>query len=150
MIGKLNDTDIEFVLQNNLLGRLGCNDGNKTFVYPVNYVFDGRHVYAHAVEGTKIRVMRKNPSVCLTVDDIKDQRNWKCVMLWGKYEEITDNRERYAAMKMFVDRTLRMKISETSIPPESAERSHPRSPGNILPVFYKIVITEKSGRYEQE
>jgi len=27
---------------------------------------------------------------------------------------------------------------------------HPRSPGNIKPIVYRIVITEKTGRFENE
>jgi hypothetical protein len=52
-------------------------------------------------------------------------------------------------MKLFVDRMMHMKISETAIPPEISEkRVHPRSPGNIKPVIYRVVITEKTGRFE--
>lgn len=151
MVSNLSQEAALEVLQTNILGRIGCSDGKKVYVVPVNYVFDGKHIIAHSVSGMKIDMMRKNPSVCFEVDEMKDLRNWKSVILWGEYQELTNERDRYAAMKLFVDKTMHMKISETAIPPETSEyRIHPRSPGNIKPVVYRIVIGEITGRYEKE
>jgi nitroimidazol reductase NimA-like FMN-containing flavoprotein (pyridoxamine 5'-phosphate oxidase superfamily) len=151
MIGHLTNDEIEQTLKNNVLGRIGCHDGEKTYVVPVNYVYDGNFIICHSVTGLKIRMMRKNPAVCFEVDEMKSFTNWKSVILWGQYQELTTERDRYQAMKLFVDRMLKMKISETAILPEtSEERVHPRSPGNIKPIIYRIVINEKSGRYEKD
>jgi nitroimidazol reductase NimA-like FMN-containing flavoprotein (pyridoxamine 5'-phosphate oxidase superfamily) len=149
MIGKLNKEQIEEVLKGSVLGRIGCSDGKKTYVVPVNYVYDGKYIIGHSLAGMKILMMRKNPEVCFEVDELKSLTKWKSVIVWGHYQELTDERERYHAMKLFVDRMLKMKISETAIPPEISEtRVHPRSPGNIKPIIYRIVITEKTGRFE--
>lgn len=151
MIGSLSFEAAKEVLASNIIGRIGCTDGTKTYVVPVNYVFDGKHIIAHSVAGMKIQMMRKNPKVCFEVDEMKSLTNWKSVIVWGDYQELTDERDRYAAMKLFVDRTMHMKISETAIPPEiSGQRLHPRSPGNIKPIVYRIVIEEMTGRYEKE
>jgi nitroimidazol reductase NimA-like FMN-containing flavoprotein (pyridoxamine 5'-phosphate oxidase superfamily) len=151
MIGSLSYEAAKEVLQSNILGRIACNDGTKNYIVPVNYVFDGRHIIAHSVVGMKIHMMRKNPKVCFEVDEMKNMTNWKSVIVWGEYQELTEERDRYAAMKLFVDRTMRMKISETAIPPEIAsQRLHPRSPGNIKPVVYRIVIEEITGRFEKD
>jgi nitroimidazol reductase NimA-like FMN-containing flavoprotein (pyridoxamine 5'-phosphate oxidase superfamily) len=151
MIGKLTNEQIDEVLKANVLGRIGCNDGKKTYVVPINYVFDGKFIIGHSVAGLKIQMMRKNPEVCFEVDEMKSFTNWKSVIVWGTYQELTEERDRYGAMKLFVDRMMKMKISETAVPPEiSEQRVHPRSPGNIKPVIYRIVITEKTGRYENE
>ncbi len=149
MIGHLTEQQVNEVLQQNILGRIGCCDGSKVYVVPVNYVFDGKNIIGHSVEGMKIDMMRRNPNVCFEVDEMTDFTHWKSVVAWGEYQELTDERERYQAMKLFVDRMLHLKISETAKPPEIAEaRVHPRSPGNIRPVIYRIIITEKTGRYE--
>jgi uncharacterized protein len=151
MIGKLTNEQIEEVLKNNAVGRIGCSEEGKTYVVPINYVFDGRYIIGHSVAGMKIRMMRKNPNVCFEVDEMKSFTNWKSVIVWGQYQELTDERERYTAMKLFVDKMLRLKISETAVPPEmSEERVHPRSPGNIKPVIYRIIISEKTGRFEND
>ena len=151
MIGKLTKEQIQEVLRQNVLGRIGCNDGERTYVVPVNYVYDGKFIIGHSTEGLKIRMMRKNPQVCFEVDEMKNLENWKSIIAWGEYQELTDERDRYYAMKLFVDRMMHLKISETAIPPEiSPIRVHPRSPGNVKPVIYRIVINEISGRYEDK
>lgn len=150
MIGRMNDEEMKELLRSNVLGRLGCSDKTKTYVVPINYIYDGKSIIAHSVVGMKIEMMRKNPRVCFEVDEMKDFTNWKSVIAWGEYQELTDERDRYAAMKLFVDRMLHMKISETAVPPEITEqRVHPRSPGYIKPVIYRILITEMTGRFEK-
>lgn len=151
MIGKLTDEEIEEILKSNILGRIGCNDNNKTYVVPVNYVFDGKYIIAHSLDGMKIRMMRKNPSVCFEVDEMKSFTNWRSVIVWGEYQELTEERDRYYAMRLFVDRMIHMKISKTAIPPKIDEnKAHLHFLSNIKPVIYRIVITEKTGRFEND
>ena len=94
MIGKLTKTEIEELLDKNRLARLACHDGNKNYIVPISYVYDGRSMICHAVKGQKIRMMRENPSVCLLVDEIKSFPNWRSVVVWGEYQEIREERER--------------------------------------------------------
>jgi len=150
MTGKLTGEQIEKVLHENILGRIGCCETGKNYIVPVNYVYDGKFIIGHSLEGMKIRMMRNNPKVCFEVDEIKDFTNWKSVVLWGEYQELTDERDRYYAMKHFVDKMIHLKISETAVPPEiTVERVHPHAQGTVRPVIYRIVITEKSGRFEK-
>lgn len=151
MIGKLTNEQIEEVLKENVLGRIGCNDGEKNYVVPVNYVYDGKFIIAHSVMGMKIEIMRKNPNVCFEVDEMKSFTNWKSVIAWGEYQELSDQRDRSIAMRLFVDRTMHTKISSTAIVAEIDEgRVHFRSPASARPIIYRIIMTEKTGRFENE
>lgn len=151
MIGRLTDEQIEEVLSSNVIGRIGCNDGEQTYVVPVSYIYDGKYIIGHSLPGMKTAMMRKNPEICFEVDEITSFTNWKSVIVWGTYQELEDERERYTAMKLFVDRVMRMKISETAVPPEITEqRVHPRSPGYLKPVIYRIVVNKRTGRYETD
>ncbi len=151
MIGQLNSEEIEIVLSENVLGRIGCNDGKKTYVVPVNYAYDGKYIIAHSTKGMKIEMMRKNPEVCFEVDEMKSFTNWKSVIAWGEYQELTDERDRLYAMKLFVERMMHMKISETAgSPATDLEKVHRHSPDSIRAIVYRIVITEKTGRFENE
>ncbi len=150
MIGKLSYDGMEEVLRNNLTGRLGCTDGKRPYIVPVNYVYDGKCIIAHSLEGMKIELMRKNPQVCFEVEEMKSFTKWKTVICWGEYQELTDERDRYYAMKMFVEKMLHLKVSESAKPPELAhQRIHPTT-GNVRPIIYRIVILEKTGRFEEE
>jgi nitroimidazol reductase NimA-like FMN-containing flavoprotein (pyridoxamine 5'-phosphate oxidase superfamily) len=151
MIGQLTNEQIQRVLKSNAVGRIACREDDKLYIVPVNYIYEGDSIIVHSNEGMKIRMMRKNPSVCFEVDEIKSFTNWKSVIAWGKYCELTEEKEKYNAMKLFVDRTMRLKISDTAKPPETlAERTHPRSPGNIKPVVFRISISEMTGRFETD
>ena len=148
MLGILSKTEIEDLLYSNNLGRIGCSLNGKTYVVPVNYVYDGRSIIAHSTDGLKIQMMRKNPSVCFEVDHIENNKNWQSVITQGTYMEIMDERERYDAMKLFVDRLLKLKISTTAHPPEMAPERL-RSSTSAKPVIYRILLLEKTGRYEK-
>lgn len=149
MIGKLTTEQIEELLLRNIVGRIGCCDGKQPYIIPTNYIYDGKYIIGHAVAGKKISLMRNNPSVCFEVEELKNLTNWKTVIAFGQYQEITDEHERYLAMKLFVDRIIRLKVSDSALPPELMnDRVHPRSPGNIKPVIYRILLAEKTGRFE--
>ncbi|WP_298734292.1 pyridoxamine 5'-phosphate oxidase family protein [uncultured Chitinophaga sp.] len=151
MLGKLGTDQIDAVLSANITGRIGCTDGEKVYVVPVSYAFNGTHIIAHSKEGMKISMMRKHPQVCFQVDEIDDYANWRSVIIWGKYEEITDPRERYYAAKYLVGHLMHRQVSETAgvddmrIEVDRAEEPvhHPR------PIVYRIRIDEKTGRYEE-
>jgi uncharacterized protein len=64
MLGELTAEQINAVLFNEVVGRIGCHGEGRTYVVPVTYVFDGEAVCAHSAEGLKIRIMRANPDVC--------------------------------------------------------------------------------------
>lgn len=150
MLGILKPEEIEEVLLQATVGRIGCCKGNKTYVVPINYVYDGKYVIAHSVEGEKIFLMRNNPLVCFEVEQIKDNCNWKTVISWGTYHEITDERERYEAMKLFVDRMMKLKVSTTAHPPENKPARHLTTKQTVRAVIYRILLTEKTGRFEKE
>jgi uncharacterized protein len=150
MITKLNPQQIDAVLTANSVGRIGCYDGEKIYVVPVSYVYENGYIICHSLEGMKIDMMRKNPSVCFEVDAMQSMQQWQSVILWGQYEELQDETEKYYAMKIFVDRMMHMKLGETGQPPHiSEQRVHPRHPDNIHPVIYRIRITEATGRSEE-
>ena len=137
------------MLADSTLGRIGCSDGKTTYIVPISYVYDGKYIIAHSVEGLKLRIMRKNPQVCFEVEEIKSHTNWRTIIAWGKFEEITDEIERYKGMKIFVDRMMKLKISTTAKPPEISEARVRPSRENVRPVIYRIRLEEKTGKFER-
>jgi uncharacterized protein len=93
-IGKLGDTDALTILSEGSLGRLGCVSGGWPYVVPVNYFFDGKDIYIHALPGKKIDALRSNPRACLQVDEIKDSYNWRSVIAYGTFEEVSNEETR--------------------------------------------------------
>ncbi|MBK9985400.1 MAG: pyridoxamine 5'-phosphate oxidase family protein [Saprospiraceae bacterium] len=151
MIGNLTETAMDEVLKGNVLGRIGCHEGNKTYIVPINYAYDGKSIIAHSAEGLKIDMMRKNPLVCFEIDQMKSFTDWRSVILWGRFEEIMDEDDQRSAMKFFVDRMMHLRLSETAIPQtKEGTDSLRHTSGRIKSVVFRIVITEKTGRFEKE
>ncbi len=150
MLGKLTTDEIEELLYHAIMGRIGCSVNGRTYVVPINYVYDGKSIIAHSTEGTKIFMMRQNPHVCFEVEEVHTNQNWKSVIAQGVYHEITDERERYEAMKLFVDKMLKLKVSSTAHPPENIPYRHHQYKNSVKAVIYRIIITEKTGRFEKE
>lgn len=141
MLGELTQEEIHEVLAGNMNGRIGYTDGDKVYIMPVNYAFNGDHLILHSREGGKVEKLREHPHVCFEVDEIHDQTNWRTVLAWGDYEEVTDEKEKYYAMKFLVSRLLHLKVSETTA--LEAGEQEPK------PVIYRIRIKESTGRFEK-
>ncbi|PUZ20933.1 hypothetical protein GA0116948_11862 [Chitinophaga costaii] len=146
MLGNLNEQEIEEVLLRNVTGRIGCYDGSRVYVVPVSYAYNDKYIIAHAHEGMKINIMRKNPQVCFEVDEMQDQANWRSVIAWGVYEEVLQERERYYAMKFLVSRLMHLQLSETARLPE--KELVPTKPDQLKPIVYRIRLGERTGRFE--
>ena len=147
MLGQLDENHIEKVLHSQVLGRIGCHANGTTYIVPVYYAYDGFCIYARSSEGLKIDVMRQNPKVCFEVENIEDLANWKTVILWGEFEEITDAKERKAALEIFLNRHMPIVSGEMSRftsnwPFQSDDMEE------VTGVFYKINIEKKTGRFE--
>lgn len=151
MLGILDDQKINDVLESNIVGRLGYTDGHRIYIIPISYYFFNRkYIFAHSREGQKIEILRKNPDVCMEVDEISTLSNWKSVVVWGKYEEITDARERYYALDLLIRKINKYRIKEMNILsselPEIEESMV--IPDREKTIVYRILIEKKSGRFE--
>ncbi|HEX5080561.1 MAG TPA: pyridoxamine 5'-phosphate oxidase family protein [Blastocatellia bacterium] len=93
-IGKIGETDARAILSEGSLGRLGCIAAGWPYVVPVNYFFDGKYIYIHALPGKKVDALRDNPRACLQVDEIQDSYNWRSVIAYGTFEEISNEETR--------------------------------------------------------
>jgi uncharacterized protein len=148
MFGHLNIEESEILLKDNHFGHIGCNDGYNTFVYPTNYVFDGKYIFCHSLAGSKTMVMQQHNRVCLQVEQIRDPNNWKSVMVLGNYYELDNERDRLYAMKLFNNCHLHPKVNDDIARKTSAEHNQLHLPQKSRPVIYRISIDEVSGRFE--
>jgi len=94
MITMLDNQQAREVLQSAHLARLGCIVNGDPYVVPINCHLEGESLYSHSLQGLKINGLRENPRACVQVDEIDSDLNWRSVMAFGKFEEITDQDER--------------------------------------------------------
>lgn len=147
MFREMNEEQINELFRQQVMGRIGCYDGESVYVVPISYVYDNNCIYAHSQEGMKISIMRKNPSVCFQVDNTRDFSNWVSIIGWGKFEEITEETEKAEAFRKLNSRKLPHIISETMHLNEFWPFVD--LPETVGGVFFKIVLEKKTGRYEE-
>jgi nitroimidazol reductase NimA-like FMN-containing flavoprotein (pyridoxamine 5'-phosphate oxidase superfamily) len=148
MIGKLTTPEIERLLSKEVVGRIGCTDGEMVYVVPISYTYDGQYVYCHTHEGLKVQLMRKHPRVCFEVDHLHNMGNWQSVIAHGDFEELTSTDILNFALHKLHERVLPIVSSETThLSPDWP--FPPAELSKIQGVTFRIRLQEKSGRYEK-
>jgi len=140
MISKLSRAEIDELLRDQVVGRLGCHTGGLTYVVPVIYAYDGDGLYVASIEGQKARMMRENPSVCFEVDEYDGAGSWRSAIVQGVYEEL-DGTDAQAALALLAERFGR------SGEEGRAERRHGAE--GTRTVCFRIRIWEVTGRAAQ-
>jgi len=148
MIGKLTTPEIEKLLSKQVVGHIGCSNGEMVYVVPISYTYDGEYVYCHTHEGLKVDIMRKHPRVCFEVDHLHNMGNWQSVVAHGEFEELKDPAVRNHALQKLHERVLPVVSSETThLSPDWP--FPPAEFGKIGGVTFRIRLEDKSGRYEK-
>ncbi len=154
MLGTLDGEQIEQVLRTEIIGRIGCTTDGRVYVVPVTYAYDGECVYAHSAVGMKVKMMRANPAVCFEVDHTDNLANWRSVIAWGTFEELTGE-DAKRGMATLMQRVMPLLTSETAQPshgmPGAAPHpgAHAADVGHVSAVLFRIRLTERIGRFER-
>lgn len=86
MIAALSRTEVDALLREHVVGRVGCHAGGLAYVVPVIDAYGGDSRYVASAGGQKIRMMRQNPGVCFEVDEC-EAGSWRSAIVQGVYEE---------------------------------------------------------------
>ena len=141
MLGELSTGQIEDLLRDEVIARLGCLSDGRVYVVPVTYVYDGTYVWGHAMDGAKLAAMRADPRVCVEVEHVDDLSNWRSVIAWGTFEECGDE-DWIAGMSLLVDRIMPLlTLAPHQSPPDPA--------GPNRGTVYRIRLETKTGRFEK-
>lgn len=147
MISELSPQQIERVLHEQVIGRIGCHARGRTYIVPVTYAYDEGAILSHTGEGLKVQMMRENPEVCFEVEDLRHLPSWSSVIIQGRYEELHGE-----AAASALDRLMaRLQAS----PPGRSERPW-QGAGVFVPgthaqrpeVMFRIAIAERTGRHD--
>jgi len=151
MLKELTLEESKAILNEKGYGLIGCNDGFNTYIYPTNYVFDGQHILCQSMLASKILMMRENKRVCFQVETQSENMYRKSVTVLGQYVELKNVRDRYEAIKRFVEKTMHLSMSEEIEYLQSEKKQISLKEDNLYkPVIYKIYIEEIKGSIETE
>lgn len=98
-------------------GHLGCARDGHPYVVPMNYAYDGEHLYFLTTEGTKTEFIAANHEVCFQVEEIVDHSHWRSMMVIGEAQQITKPQEMERAMQLISERnsTLTPALNKTDV-----------------------------------
>lgn len=148
MIGALESSQVERILHEQVIGRIGCHADGRTYVVPITYAYVDGAIVGYTGDGLKVRMMRENPNVCFEVEDLRHLPQWQSVIAQGRYEELTGDAAA-AALDELADR-LRATPPAASTRPWSGAGTHEPGTHAARPeVVFRIVLDEKSGRYDR-
>ncbi|HUJ57024.1 MAG TPA: pyridoxamine 5'-phosphate oxidase family protein [Kofleriaceae bacterium] len=148
MIEQLAPAQIEQLLHEQVIGRIGCHARGRTYVVPITYAYVDGAIVGHTGNGLKVRMMRENPSVCFEVEDLRHLPRWSSVIVHGHYEELHGTIAD-AALEQLVARLGSSPPAASSMPWEGAGVHEPTSHAQRPDVVFRIVIDEKTGRWER-
>jgi uncharacterized protein len=139
-LGSLTRAEVDEILRTQTIARLACQDGERPYVVPVAYAWDGEAIYVHSLPGTKIESMRKHPQVCVQVDRIDGMTSWRSVVAWGKYDELHGEQARSALtllVERLIPRGVPSNVADPFAPPSMADRA----------ILFRVQLDERVGRF---
>jgi nitroimidazol reductase NimA-like FMN-containing flavoprotein (pyridoxamine 5'-phosphate oxidase superfamily) len=104
MLTNLTEEQMEYVLQHQLLGHLGCYAADTIYVVPICYAYDNKCIYGRTYAGMKLNMIRENRQVCFQVEHLENMAKWQSVICWGEFEELTDTGKRNDAIRILQER----------------------------------------------
>lgn len=148
MIATLSDGQIEQLLHEQVVGRIGCHARGQTYVVPTTYAYLDGAIVCHTGNGLKVRMMRENPEICFEVEDLRHLPRWSSVIALGHYEELHgDTAEK--ALQQLIARLGATPPALTDMPWQGAGTIEAISRASRPEIMFRIVLTEKSGRRDQ-
>jgi nitroimidazol reductase NimA-like FMN-containing flavoprotein (pyridoxamine 5'-phosphate oxidase superfamily) len=142
IVPEMTREECDAFLKRMRFGRLACARDHQPYVVPIYFAYDGEHLYCFSTPGQKIEWMRANPLVCVEVDEVVNQLEWKSVVVLGRYEELCDEPScastREHALQLLQKRA--MWWQPAYVVPGMRASQKP-----VAPIFYRIKINQVTG-----
>ena len=141
VINEMSEQECFAHLERASIGRLGCCYEDQPYVVQVTLAYQAKCLYVLSTYGQKIAWMRKNPNVCVAVDDIQSESRWTSVIANGTYQELEP--VQFADEREHAKKLLEKRHRWWQTP--MAERQAKVGDKLIEPIFFRIQITSVSG-----
>ncbi|MHB8126350.1 MAG: pyridoxamine 5'-phosphate oxidase family protein [Desulfitobacteriaceae bacterium] len=134
------------VMNNAVVCRVGMVKDDRPYIIPLNFGFDGNHIYFHsATSGQKVEILKKNNYVCIEFEQdikiIEDEKpcgwgaRYLTVVVHGTAELLSDLNEKRYGLSQIVKHY------------KASEEHYQFTDEEIKPVLvYRVSITEIIGK----
>ncbi|MGA7616794.1 MAG: pyridoxamine 5'-phosphate oxidase family protein [Thermoanaerobaculia bacterium] len=146
MSSPLSAAEIETILRSSLVYRIAGASRGQPYCVPVSLAYDGQSLFGQSSPGRKLEMMRESAELCVETEQIDDLMNWRSVIAWGRYEELSGE-EALRTLRAYFDRVVPF-IRDL----ESGRQGYPHSVEEIATrgAVYRIRLLAKSGRFESK
>ena len=137
--------ELEKLLKEQVICRLGMRDGDGVYVVPVDYGYEEGCLYVHtAVEGKKLDCLREDKRVCFEVDELRKTMTGDIACKWSSmYQSVIGQGEvEFAASDEEKRRGLDVIMKQHGFEGEP-EYSDAHLKGTVV---MKVVIKEMTGK----
>ena len=126
------------LLERATLGRVACSHEGQPYITPMSVTYDANWLYSLSTLGQKITWMRANPHVCVEVEELVSPQDWATVIVIGRYQELTTEKERTYAHDLLERRPAWWEPGYSRTVMEGKERP-------LKPVYFRILIDQVTG-----
>ena len=144
MTGSLDVSEMEALLESEVVGHLGCHSAGRTYVVPVTFAYREGYVYGFTGEGLKVELMRQNPRVCIEVGRVQYFANWQTVIIDGEFQELRGEEAARAMALLYAH--VKPKLQQDLTVEELTNRAMPNGRGQVV---FRIRVEQMTGRYER-
>jgi nitroimidazol reductase NimA-like FMN-containing flavoprotein (pyridoxamine 5'-phosphate oxidase superfamily) len=124
------------------LGRLACAREGQPYITLMYFAHANNCLYSFSTVGQKLEWMRLNPLVCVEADEIQSPQKWCSVIVFGRYEELTDapeyEHERQIAYSLLQRRPMWWEPGYARTILHGKERE-------LEPVYFRVHVGQVSG-----
>jgi nitroimidazol reductase NimA-like FMN-containing flavoprotein (pyridoxamine 5'-phosphate oxidase superfamily) len=135
--------EVESLLMRVGFGHFGCSLEGQPYVVPINYAYDKQYLYIYTTAGLKTEILKRNPLVCLQVEEFEETGTWRSVVVTGEATPIHDRAEREKAVEL-------IRSSNPTLLPALAIKWTDNWIRENIEVVYRIKILTASGRSGSE
>ena len=126
------------LLERATLGRVACTHEGQPYITPMSVTYDVNWLYSFSTLGQKITWMRANPHVCVEVEELVSPQDWATVIVIGRYQELTTEKERTYAHDLLERRPAWWEPGYSRTVMEGKERP-------LNPVYFRFLSTRSPG-----
>jgi nitroimidazol reductase NimA-like FMN-containing flavoprotein (pyridoxamine 5'-phosphate oxidase superfamily) len=138
-IQEMTQAAVDELLENIRYGHLGCARNNQPYIVPIYYSYRQPYVYIYTTDGKKSEMIRANPWVCLQVEDVVNDGDWRSVVIIGEAERL-EAADREEAMNIIL-------ADNPGLTPAVSLRWRDNWMRENIEVIYRIKPKMVTGRY---
>jgi len=151
VIQDLKAKEAEQLLVNNYVGYLSFLEGKQPHCIPITFFYSKEHnaIISYAVDGHKIKAMRKNPNVSVLITDIDSVTSWRSALVHGTFEELHSIDAQYYlhAFAEGVKSVIRKKDKEH---PKFINEFSAKLESMGIPIVYRIVLDDMTAKFRKD